>query len=373
MMMFLVVIGCSKVEDALPIHKITGTVYDANNVVVQNVTINLTGNSSASTQTDTNGKYNFYSLTNGTYTLTITSPTGYSSMTVTLSNGDGVADFRPESNAAGTFTYAAGSLNIIWNNSNFPCNGPTVGPEVDPVTITTTTMTMGDMTWTRSPAGAANDPAGTWTSTDDNGNSYTLIITGTASGSLSVTANIATCTWLETYHSTGDYGVWTGYNDPAHSVTSVSLEGTGIPSQALTYSASNGDWSSGVDFGASPPAFPYTYNFTITKVTSWVETVTISCFVDPLPTVTAPGATVTTATPAFSWNAVANALQYQVKVYDGSSEIWRSDKTASLSIVYNSSTPLITGKTYSYQVIVRGTADCPKGQSYTQGSFTTSF
>jgi len=275
--------------------------------------------------------------------------------------------------AAGTFTYAAGSLNISWTSSNFPCNGPTVGSEVDPVTITTTTMTLGDMTWTRSPAGAANDPAGTWTSTDNNGNSYTLVVTGTTSGSVSVTANIITCTWLETYHSTGDYGVWTGYNDPAHAVTSVSLEGTGIPSQALTYSASEGDWSSGVDFGASPPAFPYTYNFTITKGTSWVETATISCFVDTLPTVTAPGATVTTATPTFSWNAVANALQYQVKVYDGMSQIWSSDKTTSLSIVYNSSTSLTTGKTYSYQVIVRGNTACPKGQSYTQGNFTTSF
>ena len=313
----------------------------------------------------------------GWYTATSGGGTQFTGTTVVTGNIPVYAKWTATgtaASAAGTFTYSAGTLTLNWTSVNFPCNGPTVGSEVDPVTITTTTMTMGDMTWTRSPAGAANDPAGTWTSTDDNGNSYTLVVAGTASGSVSVTANIVTCTWLETYHSTGDYGVWTGYNDAAHAVTSVSLTGTGISgSQALTYSTSDADWSYGVDFGASPPAFPYTYNFTITKGTSWVETATISCFVETLPTVTAPGATVTTATPTFSWNAVANALQYQVKVYDGSSEIWSSDKTTSLSIVYNSSTPLTTGKSYSYQVIVRGNTACPKGQSYTQGNFTTSF
>jgi len=273
--------------------------------------------------------------------------------------------------AAGTFTYAAGSVTMNWTSSNFPCNGPDLGTEVSPATITNTTMTVGDMTWTR-PAGAANDPRGTWTATE-NGNTYTLVVTGStaASGSLDLTANIVSCAEAETYHRSGDYGVNLGYNNPAPAVTSVSATGPGISdSQALTYSTSDADWSTDVSFGASHPALPYTYNFTITDGISWVETATVSCFVEPLPTVTAPTGTATSATPTFSWNAVTDALAYSVKVKDGSGTIiiWESDRTTSTSVVY-SGPALTSGNTYSYNVYVRGTNACMLGKSLTTAWF----
>ena len=61
MMILLMVIGCSQGDVAvqnLPItHGISGTVTDANSAGVLGVTINLTGDSSWSTITDSSGKY----------------------------------------------------------------------------------------------------------------------------------------------------------------------------------------------------------------------------------------------------------------------------------------------------------------------------
>ena len=67
MMMFLVVIGCSKAEDALPVHSISGTV---SGVGSSSVLITLSGDSSATTQTDTSGKYSFSGMVGGNYTVT---------------------------------------------------------------------------------------------------------------------------------------------------------------------------------------------------------------------------------------------------------------------------------------------------------------
>ena len=68
MLMFLMfVIGCSKAEDALPVHSISGTV---SGVGSSSVLITLSGNSSATTQTDTNGKYSFSGMVGGNYTVT---------------------------------------------------------------------------------------------------------------------------------------------------------------------------------------------------------------------------------------------------------------------------------------------------------------
>ena len=77
MMMFLMVIGCSSAENSilnpLNIHSISGTV----NGVGSSVLITLSGDSSATTQTDaTTGFYKFDSLKGGDYTVTPSLP-GY--------------------------------------------------------------------------------------------------------------------------------------------------------------------------------------------------------------------------------------------------------------------------------------------------------
>jgi len=214
MMMFLMVIGCSKVEDAikdaLPIHKISGTVIDSNNAVMPGVTIKLTGKSNAETTTDSSGKYKFENLKNGEYTVTPSKTGCYfdpASKPVNISNGDGTANFKQttvplpfDGAASGTYTWDSGTntLTFNWTNSDFGCSGPNLGSETQTgVTIGTTTMTWvnSDMTWTRSTSGAANDPAGTWTETDDNGNTYTVVLTATNStaGMASVNGHIFTC------------------------------------------------------------------------------------------------------------------------------------------------------------------------------------
>ena len=211
MMMLLVIIGCGSVEDAikdaLPIHKISGTVYNSSNNGVSGVTVKLTGDESKSTTTNNDGKYEFDNLKNGNYTV---KPDGYASKTVTIDNNDHVVNFTPvalpfNGTASGTYTWNSGTstLTLIWTSSNFACNGPGIESEIETdVTITTTTMTMPNanndgagMTWTR-PNGTAGDGAGTWTSTDaGSGDTYTLVVTATnsTSGTVSVSAHVTSC------------------------------------------------------------------------------------------------------------------------------------------------------------------------------------
>jgi hypothetical protein len=202
-MMLLMVIGCSSAEDAikdaLPIHKISGTVYDSSkNVVTTSVTVNLTGESSSSTSTDNNGKYEFDNLKNGTYTV---SAEGYNSKTVTISNEDVTANLTQtvssDGTASGTWSWnsTTSTLTFDWTNVSILCSGPSSGIDTQTgVTIGTTKMTWvntnNNMTWNRS-SGTKNDPTGTWTSTDSDGNTYKLEID--ANGNLSVSAHIISC------------------------------------------------------------------------------------------------------------------------------------------------------------------------------------
>jgi hypothetical protein len=69
-MMFLMVIGCSSKDDDA-IYSISGSVTKSGtDDAFANVTVNLTGTSTASTTTDTNGDFSFTGQTNGTYTVT---------------------------------------------------------------------------------------------------------------------------------------------------------------------------------------------------------------------------------------------------------------------------------------------------------------
>src|SRR5664280_1626892 len=66
-MMFLMVIGCSKSDDTLPTYNISGAVSGD---TLAGVTINLTGAATAITTTDASGNYSFTGQANGTYTVT---------------------------------------------------------------------------------------------------------------------------------------------------------------------------------------------------------------------------------------------------------------------------------------------------------------
>ena len=104
--------------------------------------------------------------------------------------------------ASGTYTYSDGTLTMNWTNSDFLCNGPKDGfinTKTD-VTVSNTTLTWSDyndndvMTWTRE-SGTADDPAGTWTTTDLEGNTHVLTIevTDSTSGTMSLSATIHLC------------------------------------------------------------------------------------------------------------------------------------------------------------------------------------
>lgn len=128
----------------------------------------------------------------------------------------------------GTYSYSGtasgGTLTWNWADSNFICNGPTIGLSTQTITsLTATTFSWKDsdgstMTWTRIGTGSAGNISGTWTSVDtSSGNSYTAVFTGTAtSGTVSVAADIFHC----------------GINGPP-SITSFSPPGGTVGSQVL--------------------------------------------------------------------------------------------------------------------------------------------
>jgi hypothetical protein len=114
------------------------------------------------------------------------------------SGGDKVVTYT----ASGTYTYSNGTITMNWTNSDFLCNGPKDGfiNTKTAMTVSATTLTWSDyndndvMTWIRE-SGTANDPAGTWTTTDLEGNTHVLAIeaTDSTSGTMSLYAAIHSC------------------------------------------------------------------------------------------------------------------------------------------------------------------------------------
>lgn len=365
-------------------YSISGTVTGPGK---EGVTLTLTPDLAASAKTDADGKYTITGITlNGNYTITpklagykftpyvTTPPISVNSASTTAPNFVSEAA-HAAGTAQGTYTWnsTTGALAITWSTSTFPCNWPKVGLESKAnVTISKTTMTWpeaiqwpGLMIWTRT-SSTANDPAGVWTATDQSGNTYTATVTAAtpASGSISLTGNMIACAYA---WSSSDYHVSLSYQDPANAATSVSVKGSGIlNSLDLTYSA--GEWSTPViDLSASHPP-PHIYTFTIVgAVTTWEET---SCFVD-WATPSQPAGSITTAAPTFVWTEISPVgASYVVQVLYGSTLIWESAATTSLTALYNGPT-LIAGHTYTYYVQVRGTGACPYGKSISvAGSFT---
>ena len=457
--MFLMVIGCGKMEATSAISGAVTVTVNGENIANAGVTLTLSGDENRTTTTDANGKYSFTNQDNGYFTVTPSLPgytfsptstkvnvngTSVSGITftgtfigytisgkvtgtvqegvtltaspatttaTTASDGNytlsgimtnGIYDVTPSlkgykftpykmpvtinsdnateinfvsapahanGTAAGTYAWhsTTGIMTINWDSSNFPCNWPKVDtPETESiVTITATTMTWpGSMTWTRTPSGTAGDPIGTWTATDESGNTYTATIT---TSSISLTGNMIACAHAASEHYSGNYKVGLNYQDPDNAAKSVIVTGLGISgSPPLTYNASDKAWESGspADLGATTPSLPDSYTFTITDAgTSWVETATISCFV-ALPTDLGPTGTVTTATPTFDWSPVGDGAVYVVQVLDGIILIWESAKTTDTSVVYSgSSLTSGPGPKYNYKVVVKGTSACPRGQS----------
>ena len=202
----------------------------------------LSGDASATAQTVTSGDYTLANLVNGTYTITPSlagykfTPNNYADVSVSGANvtGENFTSAQDHTNgtAAGTYSWdsTTGVLTTNWTSVNIPCNGPSLGIETFPgTTITATTMTWPNMpmTWTRA-SGTANNPVGTWTSTDDNGNPMTLVITGTStSGTFSFTEVELSCSYAWAEHVIGDTYADLIYTDPTHDANSVSVTGPG--------------------------------------------------------------------------------------------------------------------------------------------------
>ncbi len=373
-----------------------GTQYSISGQVtgaVQNgVLITLGGDASATTTTVTSGDYTLAGLLNGTYTVTPSlvgykfTPYNYTGVDISGSSVSG-KDFtsaaaHPTGTGSGTWTWnsSTGAWTMDFTTVNFPCNGPPSGSQPMPsTTITATTMTWptNHMTWTRS-SGTANDPAGTWTSIDYLGNTYTAVVTdntgSTTSGSISMTLVNITCADVESENQTAwgnDYLFWVDYRSNP-SLTSVSVAGTDITgSQSLTYNSSDDDWElpGAIDTGSTTaPTLPATYTFTLNDgTTTWVETAAITCIVATYPT--GLGAT-SSDTPTFSWTGVSDAgAIYRVYVTDLSyNQIWESDRMTGKSVAYNSNsnatlTSLTSGSSYYWYVEVDGTTACPRGES----------
>jgi len=172
--------------------------------------------------------------------------------------------------------------------------------------------------------------------------------------------------------------MWYDLFDPPPGTT-VSVIGSpanaGITSsQTLTYDSSNQDWSYGVNLGSTlPTGLPYIYTFTIDSTT---KTVTVSCFLNSVPTNLAPSGTIATLTPTFSWTGIsASDALYDIEVSNSSgTRMWRKENISGTSVVYNADgtgTALTSGATYYINLDTHSRNTCPDGISEIWTTITT--
>jgi hypothetical protein len=371
-------------------YSVSGNVTGA---VTANVTIAGSGSSiSGNVTTASDGSYSFSRVQiNGDYTVTPSLPgykftPYYRKVPVNSASITGV-DFvsaRAHANGTvkGTYTWDSTTdvLIINWAEGTFPCYWPNTGTQtLTGLTITSTAMTWpGWLTWSRTSA-TADDPSGTWTATDESGNTYNATITAssTTGGNISVTGSMVSCAHATAHHLAGSYAILTTYYDPGHVATSVSLKGMGISSSLpLTYDTTYKVWGygSGINLGSSA-ATPYTCTFTVTDSgTTWVETTKTSCFVENFATNLSPSGPISDPNMTFSWTGVSDeGAAYALEILDSiHNVIARTKNYRSTPITFDGSTILVSGQTYSYYIVVVGTSACSSGRSYAAGSFTYS-
>ena len=300
--------------------------------------------------------------------------------------------FTGTANAIGTYTWdvMTGSLTITWTSSTFPCNGPSGSESESGVTITTTTMTWTGhdvMIWTRSPAGTAGDPSGTWTTTSTHdGNTYTLVVKAIDEehGTFYVTAPIIACgtgdlnpsaqTQYQPQNTGHEYQVWMWYDEKPQTASTVSVTGSGITGKIdFTYQPADGGWNpnSGVNFGNTAPTLPLNYIFTITP--GGTITRTPSCFMTlyPNPASLLPTGTGAAVMPTFSWTAIsASDAVYDVELQDSSyHKIW--EKEVSGTTVAYDGAALAHNTIYHIWLGTHSRSTCLDGLSAISGSFTT--
>jgi hypothetical protein len=285
--------------------------------------------------------------------------------------------------ASGTYSVSGTTLTTNWSSSNFVCNGPNVGTDmVTIVTLNSTTFAWqdqggGSTTFTRA-SGEQSGIVGTWIMSDQSGNSYTLVIASNLT--VSLTAQIASCGGgstlsVQSQHWANGYYVHPQYDDPSHAASTVSVTGPGI-SGSLSLAYQNGQWESWslpgnpISLGASHPAAPLTYSFTITPAPGGTTTAAASCFIEPF--VTNPSVSKdSSGNIVFSWTKPAppyTSMNYGVELQNpgGGNYLFTAyDQIDASSITYTGS---LAQGTYNYQVLVSDAND--SCFSFTQASFT---
>lgn len=164
-------------------------------------------------------------------------------------------------------------------------------------------------------------------------------------------------------HTATSYWVSLTADDPADTITSVSVTGPGITgSLELIRDAGRHQWISwnvappytniGPQFGLTPPTPPLVYTFSITDNEETTgATAAVTGFVEPFatPLSPAPGATLPGLT-AFGWTGQDNGYRYGIELNDsGWTRLWGAYGIAAESVPYDG--PVLAPGLYHYNLL----------------------
>jgi SdrD B-like domain len=264
-MTFLMVIGCSKIDDITPTYNISGAVSGD---ILAGVTINLTGVATASTTTDASGNYSFTGRANGTYTV-IPVMAGYTFnpvSSVAFVSGASVTNtnFVATATSASTYSISGTVTGAVQAGVTMTLSGTTTGTAVTNASGYYSFSGLADGSYTVTPTltGYTFTPANlsiTLSSADSTGNNFTSVAVATTTYSMSgavsgttlagVTINLTgAATTSTTTDTSGNFSI-TGLYNGAYTVTPVKTGYTFTPSStAVTVSGAD---ITGKDFMAT--------------------------------------------------------------------------------------------------------------------------
>ena len=148
--------------------------------------------------------------------------------------------------------------------------------------------------------------------------------------------------------------VWLSVDDQAHNASSVSVTGPGISgSTDLAFDTDEWKPAESISFGATHPALPLTYTFTINDSEgTHIRTKNIESFVHVFAANLSPsGGEFVIGTPVFSWTGMGSGYTYNVGV-NGYGVDWQARNLTATSVTYDGPS-LTPGQTYYWYVEVR--------------------